>query len=108
MKPICKVGENINIPSNKSNKSKKSFNVTRKIFSSKPKTEKNKLAKQEKLEIALRIYIDQAGFIIEKAKIAITDLSTNTAYDTEKINIIENFIQHAERQVDQIKRRHFN
>lgn len=87
-------------------KAKKKFNFTRKIFSSKPKTEKNKLVKEEQLKKSIKANIDHSCLVIEKSKATINALK-KTTYNTDKIKVIENFIKHAERQIDQIQRRHF-
>jgi IS5 family transposase len=89
-------------------KAKKLFNITRKIFSSKPKTEKNKLIKEKQLKAAIKANIDHACLVIDKSKDTINAIKKRITYDTDKIKVIETFIKHAKRQIDQIQRRHFH
>ena len=87
---------------------KKIFNTTRKIFQRKPKLEKNKAEKEHALKESIKSYIDYAEVLVQKACSTVKILRNNTCYKESKINKLERFINHAERQIDQIRRRHIH
>jgi hypothetical protein len=83
------------------------FHVSRRKFSYKPKTEKNKIAREKELKSALEAYLTQSCHIIEKAKETVQTLRIQTSYADHKIEEIEKYIKYAEIQINQIQRRHF-
>jgi hypothetical protein len=86
-------------------KIKKLFNRVRTLKRSNSKDEKKK-AKREKLIIeAHQEYIDLAEQYIKRARMGITILNEMGIGNIARIMVIEHFIGHAERQIDQIRRR---
>jgi len=75
------------------------------LNNSKPKKPKN-IEKKAKLKILLHTaYIALAEYLIKKAQKTIASISSPNIFIQLKIDEIKNYIAHAERQVDQIRRR---
>lgn len=67
---------------------------------------KTKKAKREQLIIdAHMAYVELANFFIDRSKETISSISSTNFMANLKITVIQKFIAHAERQIDQIRRR---
>lgn len=84
---------------------KKLFNYTRKIKKSTSNIEDKKLEKEELKKEVYQDYINIASKYIGKAKMTILDLRLLGYVPESSILEIEEYIMHAERQIDQIERR---
>lgn len=87
---------------------KKLFNYTRRLNKSKSKIKSTQLDQEEAIKEAHRDYIDLASEYIKKAKMTILDLRLLGYVPEASILEIEEYIMHAERQIDQIERRVIN
>lgn len=86
-------------------KIKKIFNRAQKLKRSKSKN-KEKISKRDKLIIdAHQEYIDLVRQYVDRAKASITILNNMGMGNIARIMLIEHFISHAERQIDQIQKR---
>jgi transposase, IS5 family len=104
---LCSIAGSSEWRQNHSNilKIKKLFNYIRKLRHSTSKDEKKKAEQEELIVKVNQEYIDLAREYVEKAKQTITRLCKIKDVQQEKIGEIEEYIRHAERQIDQIRRR---
>jgi hypothetical protein len=86
-------------------KIKKAFNLARKLKRSNAKNEERKAKQKERIVQAHQRYVDLVGLYVERAKFSIDFLKQSGMGNVGRIMLIENFIKHAERQMDQIIRR---
>jgi hypothetical protein len=87
-------------------KIKKLFNKARKVSKrSNSKNEERKAAKQQLAIQAHQQYVDLVQNYIERAKFTIGFLKNSGMANVARVMVIEHFIMHAERQIDQIVRR---
>lgn len=86
-------------------KIKKAFNLARKLKRSNAKNKERKAKQEERIIQAHQQYIDLARSYVERAKFSIGFLKHTGMGNVAQIMVIENFIIHAERQIDQIFRR---
>ncbi|BBO81308.1 DDE transposase [Desulfosarcina ovata subsp. sediminis] len=86
-------------------KIKKAFNLVRRLKRSNAKSEERKAKKEERIVQAHLQYVDLVGSYVERAKFCIGFLKQAGMGNVGQIVMIENFIMHAERQIDQIIRR---
>ncbi len=86
-------------------KIKKAFNLARKLKRSNSKNEDRQTKQEERIIQAHQKYIELVGSYVERAKFAIGFLKQSGMGNVAQIMMIENFILHAERQIDQIFRR---
>ena len=86
-------------------KIKKAFNRARKLKRSNSKDEKRKDQREQMMVQAHQRYIDLVLSYVERAKFTINFLKQSGIGDVSKIIVIEHFIGHAQRQIDQIYRR---
>jgi hypothetical protein len=86
-------------------KIKKAFNLARRLKRSNSKNEKRKAKQEKRIIQAHQDYIDLVGSCVERAKFSIGFLKQAGMGNVAQIMMIENFIAHAERQIDQIFRR---
>jgi hypothetical protein len=86
-------------------KIKKAFNLARRLKRSRAKSEKRKAEQEQRIIKAHQQYIDLVSSYIERAKFSLSFLKQSGMGNIAKIMMIENFILHAERQIDQIFRR---
>jgi hypothetical protein len=84
---------------------KKLFNHARKLKRSNTKNEERKAERQQLIIQAHQQYVDLVQFYIERAKFTIGFLKNSGMANVAKVMVIEHFIMHAERQIDQIVRR---
>ncbi len=89
-------------------KIKKAFNLAGKLKRSNTKNKDRKAKQEERVVQAHQQYIDLVGLYVERAKFCIGFLKQSGLGNVGKIMMIENFIEHAERQIDQIARRVIN
>jgi hypothetical protein len=90
-------------------KIKKVFNRTRKLKRSNSKNEKRKAQREQLIIDAHKEYVDLVRFYIERAKFSIVFLKNSAGvFDVARLLVIDHFINHAERQMDQILRRVVN
>ncbi len=86
-------------------KIKKKFNRARKLKRSNSKNEKLKAQREQLIVQAHQEYVDLVVSHVQRAKFSIAFLKQAGMGNVAKIMMIENFIKHAERQIDQILRR---
>lgn len=86
-------------------KIKKSFNLARRLKRSNSKNKERKAKQAERIIQAHQQYIDLVRSYVERAKFSIGFLKHSGMGNVAKIMMIENFILHAEHQIDQIFRR---
>jgi hypothetical protein len=86
-------------------KIKQAFNLARRLKRSNSKNEKRKAKQEKRIIQAHQDYIDLVGSYVERAKFSIGFLKQAGMGNVAQIMMIENFIAHAERQIDQIFRR---
>ena len=84
---------------------KNSFNKVRKLKRSNSKNPDKKAQKEKQIIQAHQDYIDLVKTFFVKIESTLQLLSENYHYKQEKINKIEDFKKHADRQIDQINRR---
>ena len=83
-------------------KIKKAFNLARKLKRSNAKNKERKAKQEERIIQAHQQYVDLVSFYIARAKFSIGFLKQSGMGSVGRIMMIENFIMHAERQIDQI------
>jgi len=86
-------------------KIKKLFNRARRLKQSNSKDARKKAARAKQIVEAHQQYIDLADSYVKRAKASLDILSELGLGNIWRIMLIENFIRHAERQIDQIYRR---
>lgn len=86
-------------------KIKKLFNNVRRLNHSTSKDEKKKAKRKHLIIETHRQYVDLVASYVAWAKESIRILNVMDIGNVARIMLIENFIAHAERQIDQIKRR---
>lgn len=86
-------------------KIKKAFNLVRRLKRSNSKSEERKAKQEERIIQAHQQYIDLVRSYVERAKFSVGFLKQSGMDNVAQIMMIENFILHAERQIDQIFRR---
>lgn len=89
-------------------KIKKAFNLTRRLKRSNAKNQDRKAIQDERIVQAHQQYVDLVGLYVERAKLSIGFLRQLGKGNVGRRLMIENFIGHAERQIDQIMRRAVN
>ena len=89
-------------------KIKRLFNHVRKLKHSTSKNEKKKKEKANEIRKAHQLYINFVKSFIEKAKKTIDALKNISGVKESELNEIEKYIEHAERQMEQIERRVVN
>lgn len=86
-------------------KIKKLFNRTRKLKRSNSKDKQKKAAKKQQIIKAHQAYIGLVEQYIKRARISLATLNELAIGNIARIMLIEHFIGHAKRQIDQIQRR---
>ncbi len=86
-------------------KIKKTFNLARRLKRSTAKNEELKEKQNERMVQAHQQYVDLVGFYIERAKFSVDFFKQSKMGNEDRVMQIENFIMHAERQIDQVIRR---
>lgn len=86
-------------------KLKQFFNYVRKLKHTTAKDETKKAQQWELIAESHREYTQLAEYFVEKGKMTVETLRGTDGIKEEKIIEIERFIRHAERQIDQIRRR---
>ena len=86
-------------------KVKKQFNMVRKLKRSTSKDDNKKVEREQLIVDAHRQYVDLVEFYVSRAKESIRILNVMDIGNLAKIMLIENFLSHADRQIDQIRRR---
>jgi len=89
-------------------KIKRQFNVVRKLKHSTSRDDAKKAIKDQQVIEAHRQYVDLVEAYVMRAKESIGLLSTMDIAQTANIVLIEKFIAHGQRQIDQIMRRVLN
>lgn len=87
---------------------KKKFNRARKLKRSNAKNENRKAQREQLIVQAHQEYVDLVVSHVQRAKFTIAFLKQPAMGNVAKIMMIEHFIKHAERQIDQILRRVVN
>lgn len=88
-------------------KVKRAFNYIRKLKRSTSKNEKKKQAREKKIKEAYKEYLSICEEFIEKAKETLSKISRSDERTYKRVLEIIGFLEHAERQIDQIERRVF-
>lgn len=86
-------------------KIKKTFNLARRLKRSTAKNEERQAQQKERMVQAHQQYVDLVSFYVERAKFCVGFLKQYGMGNVGRIMLIENFIMHAERQIDQVIRR---
>lgn len=86
-------------------KIKKRFNALRRLKRSTSKDEKKKTIRDQLIMDAHREYVDLVGSYVLEARTGIAFLNELSSGDFARILMIEKYFVHAERQIDQIRRR---
>ena len=86
-------------------KIKKLFNRSRKLKRSNSKDKQKKATKKQQIIKAHQEYIGLVEQYIKQARISLATLNELAIGNIARIMLIEHFISHAERQIDQIRRR---
>jgi hypothetical protein len=86
-------------------KIKKQFNFVRRLKHSSSKNEQKKVQKEQLIVDAHRQYVDMVEAYVLRAKESIAILNAMGICSVARIMMIEMYIAHAERQIDQIRRR---
>ena len=86
-------------------KIKKQFNIVRKLKRSTSKDAIKKAERQQLIVDAHCQYVDWVEFYVNRAKESIRLLNVMDMGNVAQIMLIENFLSHADRQIDQIRRR---
>ena len=84
---------------------KRLFRKAQNVYRSKPKSEKKKAKKEQLIKEAHISYIEVVNSFLLKAKETLITLRIQTDISDEKIQTIEHYLSHAEKQIDQIDRR---
>jgi len=87
---------------------KKFYRKVQKLKHSSSKNEDKKAQRERLILDAYREYIEISKSFIDKAKATVNSIHTDSLSNNARILEIENFIIHADRQIDQITRRIFN
>jgi hypothetical protein len=86
-------------------KIKKAFNLARRLKRSNARSEERKAKQEQRIIQAHQQYIDLVQSYVERAKFSLAFLKQSGLGKVANIIVIENFILHADRQIDQIYRR---
>jgi hypothetical protein len=86
-------------------KIKKQFNIVRKLKRSTSKDDIKKTERQQLIVDAHRLYVDLVEFYVSRAKESVRILNVMDIGNVAQIMLIENYLSHADRQIDQIRRR---
>lgn len=86
-------------------KIKKQFNIVRKLKRSTSKDDVKKAEREQLIVDAHGQYVDLVEFYVTRAKESIRILNVMDIGNVVHIMLIENFLAHADRQIDQIRRR---
>ena len=86
-------------------KFKRLYRIISKLKHSTSKDEQKKAKQICKIKKACRKYLSEAESLIKRTRVSLLDLRKLEADNLKPIEEIENYITHAERQIDQIRRR---
>jgi IS5 family transposase len=86
-------------------KIKKKFNVVRRVKRSTSKDKKKRAARDQLIKDVHEDYVDLVESYVKKARESIKILNEMGIGDVARLLIIEKYVDHAERQIDQIRRR---
>lgn len=84
---------------------KKSYRLIQKLKHSTSQDEAKRQAKQEQIEAAYQAYIDQAEATVQRARATRQRLHRDHGVPTPLLAALDSYLMHAERQIDQIRRR---
>ena len=84
---------------------KKSYRLIQKLKHSTSKDEAKRQAKQDEINEAHQVYIDQAQRIVQRARTTSQLLKNNLGVPSIPLAELEGYLIHADRQIDQIRRR---
>ncbi len=84
---------------------KKSYRLIQKLKHSTSKDEAKRQAKQDEINEAHQVYIDQAQRIVQRARTTSQLLKNNLGVPSIPLAELEDYLIHADRQIDQIRRR---
>jgi len=86
-------------------KIKKQFNLVRKLNRSSSKNSEKKAKREQLIKDAHRAYVDLVEAYVRRAEVSIAILNEMGIDAVTRIILIESYIAHAKRQIDQIRRR---
>ncbi len=84
---------------------KKNYRLIQKLKHSTSKDEVKRQAKQDEIKEAHRVYIDQAQYFVQRAYTTSLRLKNDHGVTSNQLAEIESYLTHAERQINQIRRR---
>ncbi|QPK62857.1 ISNCY family transposase [Methylomonas sp. LL1] len=84
---------------------KKSYRLIQKLKHSTSQDEAKRQAKQAQIEAAYQTYLDQAEIYVHRAQATRQHLNQAHGLPTQMLAELDNYLAHAERQIDQIRRR---
>jgi hypothetical protein len=84
---------------------KKQFNVVRRLKHSSSKDEGKRVLRERLVTEAHREYVDAVESLVDRAQKSIEIVGDSGFVEVAEIMIVENFIAHARRRIDQIRRR---
>ncbi len=86
-------------------KLKRLYRIAQKIKHSTSKDEKKKKKRRKLIKEIYSTYLELAVVLVERAKVTLNNLNSADPLALASVLLIEHFIKHAERQIDQITRR---
>ena len=84
---------------------KKNYRLIQKLKHSTSKDEVKRQAKQDEIKEAHRVYIDQAQYFVQRAHTTSQRLKNDHGVTSNQLAELESYLNHAERQINQIRRR---
>jgi len=84
---------------------KKNYRLIQKLKHSTSKDEVKRQAKQDEIKEAHRVYIDQAQYFVQRAHTTSQRLKNDHGVTSNQLAELESYLTHAERQINQIRRR---
>jgi len=84
---------------------KKSYRLIQKLKHSTSQDEAKRQAKQAQIEVAYQTYLDQAERYVQRASVTRQSLNQVHGVPTPMLADLDGYLAHAERQIDQIRRR---
>jgi hypothetical protein len=84
---------------------KKSYRLIQKLKHSTSQDEAKRQAKQEQIEVAYQTYLDQAEIYVQRTQATRQRLTQAHGLPTAMLTDLDSYLAHAERQIDQIRRR---
>jgi transposase, IS5 family len=84
---------------------KKNYRLIQKLKHSTSKDEIKRQVKQDEIKEAHRVYIEQAQYFVQRARTTSQRLQNDHGVTSNQLTELEGYLTHAERQINQIRRR---